>query len=600
MDAGSLERGPWTYCPVVPGRAEFAVEVRRALLEARPGVVAVELPAWLETHLLTAIDRLPLITALLYPEDDESDRAVYLLIEPTDPFVEAVRTAREIGAELLFLEPGGPDRPHLPDLYPDTYAVARIGLRRYIDLYRLQPQPRNEELSEHASAMAWRLQGADPEARTLVVVSLNLLDPLLDAMERPQPEPRPRAPRPADLIHPHPDSLAEVLMEMPFLAERYERFRLNPEPEPFMDRVRVQCDLLKQAEQSYTRETGERLAHWQRRMLARFTRNLAALDSQLIAGLYDLTAAARGVVDDNFAWSVWTTAGAYAWQSEHTELETVRLSADEVFLHTRRMRLRPRRPRPKQRRPPRSWKPRPKERYAGEWAESLDGTSICSYPPEDLAIEDYGRYLKTRARTLLRSDQTRVEPFTTSLLDGIDVRETIRNWHEGKLYVRQLMTHAGDAGAVVIIFDEDREDRYRYLTTWLGEHQNESDMAFYSTPPFEHLVGPGIGRCEYGGLLMTLPPRRLFDVWSDPDYDFTETKAERLLMAALDYSVARNVVYAAPRPPRSLFRSIASHLGRRIIYLPLGQLSPARLKRIRVVHVLDSPERRATAGNYLW
>jgi len=33
---------------------------------------------------------------------------------------------------------------------------------------------------------------------------------------------------------------------------------------------------------------------------------------------------------------------------------------------------------------------------------------------------------------------------------------------------------------VVVIFDDDRDDRYYYRTTWLGEHQNESDMAFYS------------------------------------------------------------------------------------------------------------------------
>src|SRR5947209_15043061 len=43
-------------------------------------------------------------------------------------------------------------------------------------------------------------------------------------------------------------------------------------------------------------------------------------------------------------------------------------------------------------------------------------------------------------------------------------------------------------------------------------------------------------RAEYGGLLMTLPPRRLYDVWSDSDYDFAESKPERLLMAGLDYS----------------------------------------------------------------
>jgi hypothetical protein len=89
-------------------------------------------------------------------------------------------------------------------------------------------------------------------------------------------------------------------------------------------------------------------------------------------------------------------------------------------------------------------------------------------------------------------------------------------------------------------------------------------------------------------------------VWTDPDYDFVESKAERLLVAALDYSVERHVVYAATRPPRSLFRTIANHLGRQIVYLPLGQLSPARLKRLRVVHVLDHPSRREGAKAYLW
>ncbi len=88
---------------------------------------------------------------------------------------------------------------------------------------------------------------------------------------------------------------------------------------------------------------------------------------------------------------------------------------------------------------------------------------------------------------MLSEERARVEPFTTSTLDGIDLRETIRNWHKGKLYVRELGKFSGDVGALVVIFDEDRNDRYRYLTTWLGEHQNESDMAFYSTEPFDHV-----------------------------------------------------------------------------------------------------------------
>jgi hypothetical protein len=136
--------------------------------------------------------------------------------------------------------------------------------------------------------------------------------------------------------------------------------------------------------------------------------------------------------------------------------------------------------------------------------------------------------------------------------------------------------------------------------TWLGEHQNESDLAFYATNPFDHLVGPGIGRGEYGGLLMTLPPGRMADVWSDLDYDFAETPSERLLMAGLDYAVERNVVYVAAKPPRSIFRSIASHLNRKIIYLPIGQVSSQKLKRLRVVHVLDGQDKRAIAKDFIW
>jgi hypothetical protein len=125
-------------------------------------------------------------------------------------------------------------------------------------------------------------------------------------------------------------------------------------------------------------------------------------------------------------------------------------------------------------------------------------------------------------------------------------------------------------------------------------------MAFYSTLPFDHLVGPGIGRAEYGGFLMSLPARRMYDVWQDADYEFAESKSERLLLAALDYSIHHHVVYVAAKPPRSIFRSFASRVGRTVIYIPIGQLSPVSLKKIRVVHVLDGYEKREIAKDYLW
>jgi len=604
IKSGGLNRGKVRYFPVVPGKLEFALELRKLLLESKPGVVAVELPGFLTSCYQRALARLPEMSVILYHDDDGDDRAIYIPVEPCDPFVEALRTAEEIGAQVIFLEPDSAERPHLPDTYPDTYATRRIGLDPYIEAYRVYPQMRTEEVTAHASAMAWKLQGADPEATVVAVVALNMLDPLLDAMETPQAPPGRGKKYQPELLNPHPDCLAEITIEFPYLQERYEFYRLGMSAPPYddkvLDRPRVQFDLMREAEGKYTLSTGEKLAHWQRRMIARFTRNLAHITGDLVASVYDLAVAARSVVDDNYGWEVWQMANRYLAQHEVSDLDTVRLNASEIWINTKRLRIRRRLPRAKQLLKPTGLKPRKREKFAGEWAEQTTGEAICSYPPEDLVIEEYGRFVKQKAKAILSEERVRVEPFTTSILDGIDIRETIRNWHRHKIFVKSADRLAGEVGSLVVIFDEDREDRYTYLTTWLGEHQNESDMAFYSTHPFDNIVGPGIGRAEYGGLLMTLPPRRLYDVWSDPDYEFAESKPERLLMAALDYSVERFVVYVAAKPPRSIFRSIAAHLNRKILYVPIGQLSPTKVKRLRVVHVLDSYARRTEAKEYIW
>jgi len=599
-DAGSLRRGRFTYFPVAQGRVEFSLEVRQAMLERKPPVVAVELPGGLEDAYRMAISRLPEISVIVYPDPTDDEGAIYIPVEPADPFTEAVRTAQEIGAEVIFLEPDHGDRPHVPDAYPDTYAVRRLGLHRYIEAYRLFPQPRNEEIAAHAAAMAWKLQGADPLAEVFVVLSLNMTDPVLDAMEVPQEAPPRKGFAEVRLVNPHPDCLVEITVEYPYLQHRYEFFRIDMRDALSIDKPRVQYELLREAETTYQESTGEKLQYWHRRLLAKYSRNLAQISGELTCRAFDMAVAARSIVDDNYGWEVWRMAGRYPAQHESSELETVNLSGEEVWINTKRLKIRRRLPRPKQRLKPVGLKPRKKEKVAGEWAQQTNGNAICSYPPEDLVIETYGRLLKTRARAMLSEERSRVEPFTTSILDGIDLRETIRNWHERKIYVRQFDRLHGEVGAVVVVFDEDKDDRYTYLTTWLGEHQNESDMAFYSTQPFEHIVGPGIGRAEYGGFLMVLPPRRMFDVWSDADYDYAESKSERLLLAALDYSVERYVVYVAAKPPRSIFRSIASHLNRKVIYVPIGQLSPTKLKKVRVVHVLDSYARRDSAKDYIW
>src|SRR6202035_5453302 len=95
-----------------------------------------------------------------------------------------------------------------------------------IEAYRVYPQARSAELSQHAAGIAWKLQGTDPTASVMVVVSLNLLDPVLDAMEEPQTQPMAKTRRgDIELLNAHPESLGEIAQEYPALQWRYENFR---------------------------------------------------------------------------------------------------------------------------------------------------------------------------------------------------------------------------------------------------------------------------------------------------------------------------------------------------------------------------------------
>jgi hypothetical protein len=645
---GLIRRDRLLLLPVVHYRMEFAWAARRAILDARPAAVAVDLPRTLEEPFLRAVDRLPRLSVLLYPV---KNGRVYLPVEVTDPVVEALRSATEVGARRAFLEPDLDEEPDYREPFPDPYAATRIGLGRYIEACRERAPALSFPDQRRAGGIAHALAGLLDEVagEVLAVVGLPMVEAVLQALDRPQAQPLSVARRETvSVLHLHPDCLAEVLTEMPFLQAVYERRRagLPPEPEaaphrvtreygPFrvvggagaaasrtlaaavdrvarrvgpvdhvLDRQRVLLRLFAEAERRYRDSTGERLQPWQRRAFGRYARNLALSSGMLLADLHDLTVAARGVGDDNLGYELWELGSAFPPQAESAEIPTARISGESIWEGLRSIRLRRRLHRPKLRMKPRGLKGRKKEARPGEWLEAFDGKGLCSYPPEDILVEGYGAYLKKKGKSILSEERSKVEPFTTSLLDGVDVRETIRNWHlspgRTQLYVRELGKVSGDVGSVVVVFDEDREERYPYRMTWLGEHDQESDMAFYATDPADAVVGPGIMRAEYGGFMLSFPPRRMTDVWTDRDYAFAVSKAETLLLAALDYSLEKMVVYVAARPPRSFLKTVADGWGRRVLYIPIGQLSPVTLKKVRVVHILDGHDRREVAKDYVW
>ena len=157
---------------------------------------------------------------------------------------------------------------------------------------------------------------------------------------------------------------------------------------------------------------------------------------------------------------------------------------------------------------------------------------------------------------------------------------------------------------MVVIFDPDLPDdsgkeNFPWCVTWLGEHEQESDMAFYSTYAGEVMDGPGISRCRYGGFMLSYPPMRVYDIWRDAFFDQARNKPERLLMSAIDYNLKGHLIYVAPSPPSGRCQGMASRLGKKIIYLPIGSFSPATLKKLRQFHVLDGHPVRRYAHHYI-
>ncbi len=81
----------------------------------------------LEKQYAAAVERLPQMSVIVIPEteQDDEERATFVPIEPGDPFIEALRTAREIGAQLDFLDTQNiRSGSHVQGLYADPY-VAR-------------------------------------------------------------------------------------------------------------------------------------------------------------------------------------------------------------------------------------------------------------------------------------------------------------------------------------------------------------------------------------------------------------------------------------------------------------------------------------------
>jgi len=571
------------FAPALHGRLEFGAAVHRLFHGLKPQAIALEYPPTVSEPFLQGIRRLPYLSVVLYQEKD--GQYVYLPLEPQDAMTAAARLALAHDVPLFFVDRDTEGYPRVREPMPDPYTVTRLGLAAYAETYRRLIGDTGSLPEDHLRevTMACHLQDlAGRYERVLFVCGLTHYPAVRRLLGEHLALPLGRTYRKGvTLANLAEASSREIMSEMPFLAARFVRAGQNGE-KGTLDRLALHQDLLAQAGERHLKNSKEQVSPAQMSVINRFSRNYSLVQGYLTPDLYQLLIAARGAVDDNFAYEIWDLATHYPWQEENSGLPTLRLRGEDLYLDQKKIRFYRRFRHFRRRLVSVPVKKRKKEKVPGQWQREWEGKYICSYPPEDIIIEGYGDYLKKKVTHVLSEENRRTQPFLASMLDGIDLRESIRNWHEGRLYVTENRPVQGRVGSVV------------------GEHNQESDMALYATPAGAQVIGPGVSRCEYGGFMMTYPPLRVYDIWQDPFFNGTRTKAERLLMAGIDYSKEKFVAYIAARPPASRMKSLANHYGKKIIYLPLGQFSPVMLKKIRVFHVLDGQHVRAYARDFIY
>lgn len=601
-----LKKGPLHIVPIIHYNMETAAQVKWAIETIKPDCIAVELPETMQDNFLHAASRLPDISILKIL--DSRSLPLYILCEPCDGIFEALRSASEKGIDAFCIDLDVDQYPHIREPIPDPYAIQRLGLKTYYEMYEkvkrksaLPPSPLDSKREHY---MARRLKELCLRYDTVLFVGgmshVEAIYKLIDLSSFPHLSHAIR--KKTELCTLTPESCRHVLGEWGFLTIEYEKNRDRISETHLPDRQKIIFQLYKKSSEKYVENTGHTFPGYHLRSVMKFVRNYALIKNQLMPDLFQILTAAKGCVDHNYAYEVWELATDYPFLKNIDGLPELDLSPADIWGNSKLIYFHLKEKGRKNSFFSKTRKDRSNFRFLPPGP-----FSICSFPPEDVAIENFGHFLKKKGTQILTEEGARTIPFSNSLEDGVDVKETIRHLHEKKLYVKARGKPPAGVGSVCIIFNEDQPqeneiyfEKYPWRTTWLGEHEQESDMAFYATDLSSNVVGPGISRCEYGGFMMSYPPRRMHNIWTDPDYEECRTKAEVLLMAAIDYAVKPVVVYVSSTPPRSALKSFARRFGKKIAYIPIGQLSPLTINKLRIFHVLDGHDKREIAGEYIF
>ena len=623
-----LDLGPKvTVLPVLYGSGDFAIEVRRLLAGIEYDCLAVPLPPSMSAPLEEGVGLLPRVSVVLQeevveavPDSEAADRSALYNFVPIDPcqaVIAAIREANARGADVACVDLEVSSYDEGPGLrLADPYALKQVRYEKLLaSLVPSLPAPElGSQRQERIRRMAFELHCLELEYdRIVFVCSIEDWPWVRQAYRSRSPFQQhataamPRLSRVAD------DDLYFVLGELPFITYLYEHRRAE-----FIEGRTLAIEGVK----ALMLEARDRWRgqvdfdhHWltphRLGLMLRYLRNRCIMDGRLTPDLYNLAVAGREAVGDDYALSLIEAARDYPPQKlGRTEVFSgedspdVRFGLDTVAVGEGDGR----RGKNRLRGVPLLWRTlslkasSPAPRHRRDWTKTnWDPMGQCSYAPEDRRIESFQQHVRKQARQLLGEEGHRVEPFTASLLDGLDIRETLRNWHTGNLYVKELPPSRGTVEIVIFLFEPSpvAAEKYPWRGTWYAEHEEESTLCFFATHYAESMVGPGIGQAVYGGCFFIFPPRPIADIWRDRGLADARGCDERLLLGALAHSREKRVVLVSPQRPSARWRRLARERKKQLVYIPLHRFSSVVVERLRRFHVLNGRHVRSYASRFI-
>ena len=621
--------------PILHGSGDVAQEVRETLIGRRFDCVAIPLPPSLEEALEAAVDDLPRISLVVTPEPDQEEPTVnFVPVDPCQPVIMAIRVAMGeqiprayIDRDVRLFEP-------TPFTAPDPYALKTIPLAAFAAalLPSLVPPTEATQRWRRIAWMAFRLHELELEFESILCLCHVADWPWLRQAYRERwSYALPDLPVSRPTTHGvEPRTLYFVLGELPFTTELYERRRadLLSDRHVAVDGIK---ELLLETRVRWLaahHKEDQSIQNWVTPHLLQrylqYVRNLALMEHRLTPDLYSLVLAAKQMAGDEFAITLLDTAKTYGFQDEGQSAVSQppvaagigKLEFPDGDVAQAKNRLQG---------PPLHWRslslrPQPTPMKSRRWGLQWNPFRQCSWPPEDNRIESFTRHVREQAKALLGADLARVEKFTTSVKDGIDLRESLRHWHtmpsrdgctkhsrpvqdtpiKPEIYVKEMPPARGNVEAVIFLFDTPADPAvYSWQATWYAEHDEESTLCFYASAFQDNMIGPGIGQSRYGGALFLFPPRPIPNIWEDSQLRFAQTLEERLIAAAARHSREPHVVLVSPILPRTRWRQIVKVFHRRLVTIPLNRFSGQTVDRLRRFHVLNGHEIRSYATQFI-